>query len=91
MHNRRASANLSAMRTIKVVYPSIVDVGCFSHTLDRVGEKFKTAVSSEFIHSWIMLFSHSPKARMLWKSQAGCSMIGYSETRWWSKFEVGRW
>ena len=87
MHDR-ASVNLSAMQTIKIVYPLIVDIGCFSHTIDRVGEKFKTEVLTEFIHSWIMLFSHSSKVKMLWKSQVGCSMISYSTTRWWSKWEV---
>lgn len=31
----RAASNGVAIRTIKVVYPGIVDVGCFSHTLDH--------------------------------------------------------
>ena len=34
------SANNVAMCTVKVVYPSILDIGCFAHTLDRVGERF---------------------------------------------------
>ena len=29
----RASVNVVAMRTMKVVYSSILDIGCFSHTL----------------------------------------------------------
>jgi len=37
-----ASVNNLAMRTVKVIYPNILDVGCFSHTLDIVGEKFNT-------------------------------------------------
>ena len=32
----RASVNNLAMRTVKVTYPNILDVGCFSHTLDNV-------------------------------------------------------
>ena len=36
----RASMNNVATQTLKVVYPTIVDVGCFSHTIDHVGEKF---------------------------------------------------
>ena len=36
MHDR-AACNGVALRTIKVVYSSIVEVGCFSHTLDLVG------------------------------------------------------
>ena len=36
MHDR-AACNGVALRTLKVVYPMLVDVGCFSHTLDLVG------------------------------------------------------
>ena len=38
MHDR-AACNGVALRTLKVIYPQLVDVGCFSHTLDLVGEK----------------------------------------------------
>ena len=33
----RASINNVAMRTLKIVYPVVLDVGCFSHTLNLVG------------------------------------------------------
>ena len=33
----RASTNNVAMQVLKVVYPTTVDVGCFSHTIDHVG------------------------------------------------------
>ena len=49
----RASTNNVAL---KVLYPNIVDIGCLSHTIDHVGEKFDTAVHSEFISWWISLF-----------------------------------
>ena len=84
----RASVNNLAMQTVKVVYPLMVDIGCFSHTLDHVGEKFVTPTLKEFLHLWISLFNHSPKARVLWKTQVGQSMPSYSATRWWSKWEV---
>jgi len=76
------------MRTLAVVYPKVLDVGCFSHTIDRVGKHFKTHILSEFSTSWIMLFSHSPKAKLLWKEQTGRSVMSYSATRWWSRWEV---
>ena len=38
----RASVNDVAMRTIKVVYNELLDVGCFSHTLNHVGERMNT-------------------------------------------------
>lgn len=33
----RASVNSVAMRTVTVVYNQIMDIGCFSHTIDHVG------------------------------------------------------
>ena len=35
-----ASTNVVAMRTLKVLYPCVLSIGCFSHTLNRVGERF---------------------------------------------------
>jgi len=84
----RASVNEVAVRTLKIVYPNLLSVGCFSHTIDRVGEHFVTPNLSEFIVSWISLFSHSPKTRILWRDQTGKSMATYSATRWWSRWEV---
>ena len=62
-------------------------MGCFSHTLNHVGEKFVVTHLSEFI-TWINLFSHSFKAKIAWKEQTGIAMKTHSATRWWSKFEV---
>ena len=44
----RAAVNGVAMRTLVVVYPKLLDIQCFSHTIDRVGEHFKTPVPSVF-------------------------------------------
>ena len=84
----RASVNKVAVRTLKIVYPSLLSVSCFSHTIDRVGEQFCTLHLSEFITSWISLFSHSPKTRILWLEQTGRSMATYSVTRWWNRWKV---
>ena len=84
----RTSVNEVAVRTLKIVYPSLLSVGCFSHTIDRVGVHFSTPNLSEFMTSWISLFSHSPKTRILWRDQTGKSMATYSATRWWSRWEV---
>ena len=40
----RASVNNVAMQTVCVLYPKVLDIGCFSHTIDHVGEKFNTPV-----------------------------------------------
>ena len=45
----RAPTNNVAMQTLKVIYPSVVDIGCFSHTIDHVGGNFKTPILSDFI------------------------------------------
>ena len=84
MHDR-ASVNACAMRTIKVAFPHIVDIGCYSHTIDLVGEKFDTPILDEFIRLWISLFAHSSLAKIKWRTKTGVSMKSYSATRWWSK------
>lgn len=65
----RASVNNLAMRTVRVIYRSILDIGCFSHTLDLVGEKFKAPTLYTFSLLWISLFSHSYKAKAIWKNK----------------------
>ena len=47
-----------------------------------------TSTLSEFGTAWLMLFSHSAKAKLLWKEQTGKSMPTYSPTRWSSKWEI---
>ena len=87
MHDR-ASTNAAAMRTLKIVYPSLLDVGCFSHTLDHVGDHFIVPILDDFSKAWISIFAHSSKARLLWREKTGRAMATYSETRWWSRWEV---
>ena len=84
----RVASNGVAMRTLKIVYPTLLDIGCYSHTIDHVGERFVTPVLEEFSKCWISLFAHSPHARLLWREKTGRSMATYSETRWWSRWEV---
>ncbi len=86
----RASMNDVAMRTVCVVYNRIMDIGCFSHTIDHVGEWMKTPVLDASSKGWIGLFSRSPKARLAWCTLTGMSSRSYSHTRWWSRFEVFR-
>ena len=84
----RASVNDVAMHTISVIYSELVDIGCFCHTLDHVGEHVNTQNLDSFFKAWVSLFSHSPKARLLWRTQTGLASPSYSSTRWWSKYEV---
>ena len=81
----RASVNNVAIRTLSIVFPEVLDIGCFSHTLDHVGEHMKIPVLEEFLKGWIGLFSRSPKARLACNSLTGIPVPSYSDTRWWSK------
>ena len=75
----RAAINETAVCTLKIVYPNLLSVGCFSHTIDHVESILilQTYVS-DFITSWINLFSHSHKTRFLWLEQIGKSMETYT-------------
>ena len=84
----RASVNNVAMSTVKVLYPDVFDVGCFSHTIDHVGERFCTPTLDEFVTAWITLFSHSPKAKLTWHARTGRPVKTFCKTRWWSHWEV---
>ena len=81
----RVSANGVAMRTIKVLLPNILDVGCYSH---HVGEHFNVPHLEEFTCLLISFFSHRPRTRLEWKTKTGKAMATYNETRWWSRWEV---
>ena len=60
-----ASINSIAMRTLGVIFSQVLDVRCFSHTLDLAGDRFETPTLSNCISHWVSLFSHSPKTRAL--------------------------
>ena len=87
MHDIVAVNNV-ALRTLKVVYPLLQDVGCFSHTLDLVGNKFCAPNLVEFTMAWVSLFSNSLKAHLIWRQQTGRSISSYSQTRWWSRWDI---
>jgi len=63
----RASTNNVAMQTMKIVYS---DMGCYSHMIDQVGNCFNTTTLNDFMSAWIGMFSHSFKARALWRERA---------------------
>ena len=84
----RVSVNDVAMRTIKIIYNQLLGVGCFSHTLNHVGERMNTPILHNFCKAWISLFSQSLKSHLLWRTQTGLPAPSYSATRWWSQFGV---
>ena len=84
----QSTVNSTAVRIMKIAYPQLIDIGCFPHIIDHVGEHFVAPNLSEFVSNWISLFSHSPKTKMIWKEQTDRSMASYSATRWWSRWQV---
>lgn len=84
----RAPVNTKALRTVSVLYPDIIDIGCISHFLDRVGVKCKTPLLKQFMTAWNYIFTTSMKGRRVWKAiNGGRSMPRYNNTRWWSLWE----
>ena len=51
-----ASANIVAIRILKVMYPFMLGIGCFLHTLNHVGERFNAPHVLDFMKYWISLF-----------------------------------
>ena len=70
----RASVNNVAIRHLKILYPNLVDIGCFSHTLDHVGEKMATPNLEKFMKSWVSLFVHSARSRNAFKATMDSSL-----------------
>ena len=66
----------------------MLDVGCFSRTLDHVGDHFKIPNLDEFSRLWISLFARSFRTRMEWNELTGRAMSLYSDTQWWSRWVV---
>ena len=85
-----ASVNNVAIRHLKILYPNLVDICCFSHTLDHVGKKMATCTPhlEKFMKSLVSLFAHSTHSRIAFKAITGKFLKSYSETRWLSKYEM---
>ena len=81
---------MATLDRIAFIFPKMLIVVCFSHTLDNVGNHLVIPTLLEFGSVWIRLFRHSYKAKLLWKDLTGQRPRSYSETRWWSKWEVYR-
>ena len=83
-----ASVNQAALNIVSFIFPNMVNVVCFSHTLDNVGNHFEIPTLKEFGSLWIRMCRNSCEAKLLWKDVTGRAPKSYSETRWWSRWEV---
>ncbi|PFX14310.1 DNA-directed primase/polymerase protein [Stylophora pistillata] len=62
-----ASVNQAALNIVSFIFPNMLNVVCFSHTLDNVGNHFEIPTLKEFGSMWIRMFRNSCKAKLLWK------------------------
>ena len=83
-----AAVNGAAIKQLLFFYANIMDVICFSHTINNVGCHFVFRVLDTFYRHWVNLFAHSYNAKLLWKERTGKSMCSHSHTQWWSKWEL---
>ena len=83
-----AAVNDAGLRQVGFYFPNILNVTCFSHTIDNVGMHFVFRVLDTFSRYWNTMFNLSPAARLLWKTRTGTAMLLKSDTRWWSHWEV---
>ena len=82
-----AMVNHAALEQVKFFFPQLLEITCFSHTID-VGKHFEFRVLERFSQLWVSMFSHSAAVWLAWKTRTGTAMKTYSATRWWSKWEV---
>ena len=69
------------MRTVGIMCPSVLDIGCISHALHSVGEKLGTLNLHIFFTLWTSIFAHSQR-KVLWKGRT------WFNACWWSRWEV---
>ena len=56
----RASVNIVAIHTLKILYPHLLNIGCFHiGTLDLVGDYFKLPQFTELLNSWLSLLNQA--------------------------------
>ena len=88
MHDR-ASLNNVAVQTWKIIYPTLIDIGCFSHTPDLIGEKFCTPTLNQFFKGWINMISRSvPRPNWFGKTGQVCLLPSTRLQGGESKWEV---
>ena len=82
-----AAVNSVACTLMETIFRSAIDINCFSHTLDHVGEHVHGPVAERFVSALLSMHSQSTAARCYWKTAFGTLPISVSSTRWWSRWE----
>ena len=72
-----AAVNHAALEQVKFFFPQLLEITCFSHTIDNVGKHFEFRVLERFSQLWVSMFSHSAAVRLAWKTRTGTAMKLY--------------
>ena len=83
-----AAVNGAALAHLRPFMPMMIDIVCFSPTFDNVGLRFDTPILDDVRQHWVRLFSVSYKAKLEWKDLTGKAIRSFSDTRWWSRWEM---
>jgi hypothetical protein len=81
----RARYGKVAMDVLLPIWDNALDMECFAHTLNHVGEQLKHPNLDPLLQALSYMWSVSPKARSMWRQLTGRMPPTASETRWWSR------
>ena len=81
----RARYGKVAMDVLRQIWDNALDMECFAHTLNHVGEQLKHPNLDPLLQALSYMWSVSTKARFMWKQLTGRMPPTASETRWWSR------
>lgn len=71
----------------------MLDIGCISHFLERVGTKQQHSNNpavKQFMTTWNLIFTTILKGRRVWKKVSRKAMPWYNATRWWSYWKSAK-
>ena len=75
-----ASVNQAALQQVKFFFPQLLNITCFSHTIDNVGKQFEFRILDTFVQYWVSLFWDSAAAHLSWKARTGSAMRTYLQS-----------
>jgi hypothetical protein len=90
LNQDRAEVNRLATLALEVLYENACSLFCFSHTLDKAGSQLLDACSPPtrlLVAKWLKCVS-KPAFLDAHSKFFGMSAVQFSETRWWSRFDV---
>ena len=89
MHDN-VQLNLTAIDILREINcTEAANIGCFSHSADGSGKRFKTPELDLFLSTFIELFRVGEKAHNMWTKSTKCRRFQKpNKTRWWTRWEA---